>query len=116
MLEHELYEKVGARVRAAREAARLTQEELGRRIGLTRASVTNIEKARQNVQLHTLYDIARVLDVPVTALLPSVTEPAGSGVEGVLAGLESDYAPPEQRWIRDVLAHSGSEPDEEENR
>lgn len=116
MLEHELYAKVGARVRAARESARLTQEELGQRIGLTRASVTNIEKARQNVQLHTLYSIARELGVPVTALLPSVEESASSGVEEVLARQAAQYALPEQRWIRDVLAHPASEPDEEDIR
>lgn len=75
--QHEtaLYLRIGERVREAREAAKMTQGELGERIGLTRASVTNIEKARQNVQLHTLYAIARALQVPVVALLPEEAAP-----------------------------------------
>lgn len=69
--EHEvLYTQVGQRVREARDAAGITQGQLGQRIGLTRASVTNIETARQNVQLHTLYAIAGALEVPIGALLP----------------------------------------------
>ena len=65
-----LYLQIGERVKAAREAAGLTQGELSERIAMTRASVTNIEKARQSVQIHTLYTIARELHVPVFALLP----------------------------------------------
>lgn len=65
-----LYLQIGERVKSAREAAHLTQSELGERIALTRASVTNIEKARQSVQIHTLYAIAHELEVPVFALLP----------------------------------------------
>ncbi len=73
--EHnELYARVGQRVREAREAAKMTQGELGERIGLTRASVTNIETARQNVQLHTLYAIADALQVGVNGLLPPTKE------------------------------------------
>ncbi len=77
LTQHEtaLYLQIGERVREAREAAKMTQGELGERIGLTRASVTNIEKARQNVQLHTLYAIARALQVPVVALLPEESAP-----------------------------------------
>jgi transcriptional regulator with XRE-family HTH domain len=67
---HNLYEIVGRRVREARKAAKLTQEELATRVDLTRTSVTNIEKGRQKLLLHTLFDLAAEMKVPVAQLLP----------------------------------------------
>jgi transcriptional regulator with XRE-family HTH domain len=40
-------------------------------LGLSRTSVTNIEKGRQPVQIHSLYMIARLLTVELKDLLPS---------------------------------------------
>ena len=65
-----LYEAVGRRVREARKAAKLTQESLASRVSLTRTSVTNIEKGRQKLLLHTLFDLASVMKVPVNQLIP----------------------------------------------
>lgn len=48
----------------------MTQEELGRQVGLTRTSITNIERGRQRVQVHTLYAIAGALRVQPAELLP----------------------------------------------
>jgi transcriptional regulator with XRE-family HTH domain len=66
----EIYIQVGYRIRQARKAARLTQEKLAKRVSLTRTSVTNIEKGRQKLLVHTLADLARELDIPVAKLLP----------------------------------------------
>ena len=52
------YKAVGQLVRAARDKAGLTQNALASRLGLTRTSVTNIEKGRQKVLLHTFCDLA----------------------------------------------------------
>jgi transcriptional regulator with XRE-family HTH domain len=43
-------------------------------LGLSRTSITNIERGRQPIQLHTLYKIAEVLGVEPTALLPGVSD------------------------------------------
>ena len=40
---------------------------------LSRTSVTNIERGRQPVQLHTLYKIAEILATEPTALLPGTS-------------------------------------------
>lgn len=50
----------------------MTQEELGRRIGLSRPSVANIERGRQNVALHQIFAIAEALQVQPETLLPPV--------------------------------------------
>jgi transcriptional regulator with XRE-family HTH domain len=41
---------------------------------LSRTSITNIERGRQPVQLHTLYKIAALLDAEPTALLPGASQ------------------------------------------
>lgn len=106
--QHAIYEQIGQRVRDARDAARLTQGELGERIGLTRASVTNIETARQNVQLHTLYAIAHALEVPVAALLPSLeTAPraASPRVQHAIKNLK-DLKPSERQILEEMLSNA----------
>jgi transcriptional regulator with XRE-family HTH domain len=66
------YVEVGHRVRSARERAGLTQDALAERVALSRTSVTNIERGRQRVLLHTLWDIAAVLGVEPVTLIPKV--------------------------------------------
>ncbi len=67
------YEEFGQRVRTARLALGLNQEELGHQVGLERSSISNVEKGRQRVQLHMLLEFATALDVPATQLLPDNT-------------------------------------------
>ena len=61
----------GSRVRELRENRSVTQEELARRVQLSRASITNIEKGRQRVLLHQLVNIADALDAKPSELMPS---------------------------------------------
>lgn len=65
-----LYADVGRRIRDARLRQNLTQDALASAISLTRTSITNIEKGRQKILLHTLFDVAGVLGVEPTSLLP----------------------------------------------
>ncbi|QKW23978.1 helix-turn-helix transcriptional regulator [Kitasatospora sp. NA04385] len=62
--------EVGRRVKAARLQANLTQELLAREIGVTRASVTNIEKGVQAPPPYRLVRIATALSVEPAELLP----------------------------------------------
>lgn len=54
----------------------MTQAELSARIGLSRASVANIESGRQAVLLHQFLALASALSTPPLNLLPTA-EPAG---------------------------------------
>jgi DNA-binding XRE family transcriptional regulator len=65
----DFYAAVGQRIAKAR-AGRLTQEALAKKAALTRTSIVNIEKGRQQVLLHTLVDIAQALRLPVAELIP----------------------------------------------
>lgn len=92
----EFYRNVGARVRIARKG-KMTQEELGSRIGLSRTSVTNLEKGRQRIPLHILVHIANLLDVAVDSLIPE--QSLAESVDSLIGSLPSSN----KKWIKAVM-------------
>jgi transcriptional regulator with XRE-family HTH domain len=48
----------------------MSQEEFAKAVGLSRTSITNIERGRQPVSLHTLYSMADILGIEAVDLLP----------------------------------------------
>jgi transcriptional regulator with XRE-family HTH domain len=77
-MEDSLYRLFGNRVRELREEKKVTQEELGRRVELSRTSITNIEKGRQRVLLHQMVEIASALDASPRDLMPGKQEVASN--------------------------------------
>jgi transcriptional regulator with XRE-family HTH domain len=76
MNDHDaFYKQLGERIRAKRLERGLSQEGLAKAIGLKRPSMSNIEKGRQNILLHTFCDIAETLDTNANALLPERLRP-----------------------------------------
>ncbi len=69
------YKKIGENIRAKRKELGLSQEGLAQAIGLKRPSMSNIEKGRQNILLHTFCDIAETLNSTASALLPERPSP-----------------------------------------
>lgn len=69
-----VYQHVGSRVRTRRTHLGLSQGELADRVNLQRTSITNLEKGRQKIPLHVLYNVAEALDVDINTLLPSRAE------------------------------------------
>ncbi len=70
---------VGRNVRLQRIAAGLTQEELGRRIGVTYQQVQKYEKGTNRIGVSRLSRIAGVLEVPILLLFEGVAAlPAGA--------------------------------------
>ena len=69
--------QVGENIRAKRKERGLSQEGLAKAIGLKRPSMSNIEKGRQNILLHTFCDIVETLGTTTDALFPqrSIPEP-----------------------------------------
>ena len=60
---------LGVRDARKRRKPKMTQDGLAKMVGLTRTSITNVEKGRQKFLLHTLTDIARVLQVEPASLM-----------------------------------------------
>jgi DNA-binding XRE family transcriptional regulator len=69
-----LYKQVGSLIASHRRMRKYTQAALAVTLGLSRASIANIERGEQTVQLHSLFQIADLLDVPPTSLLPENTD------------------------------------------
>ena len=72
----DLYRELGRKIRQARErfGEKLSQEALAQRLGLSRASMVNIEAGRQRAPLHLLWQIAELLGADLTMLIPSREE------------------------------------------
>jgi transcriptional regulator with XRE-family HTH domain len=69
--EKAFYRAFGRMLSEIRRRKRISQEMLADELGLSRTSITNIEKGRQPVQLYSLYVMARLLGTDVRELLPS---------------------------------------------
>ena len=96
------YEEVGRRIRDARlqRKPKLTQLGLANLVSLTRTSITNVEKGRQKILLHTLADIANALHVQPASLLPA----DGAEAEQRLDDALKDMSRPEKVWIKSVVS------------
>jgi transcriptional regulator with XRE-family HTH domain len=66
----DLYRELGRKLRQAREAQGLSQEKLARQLGVSRASVVNIEAGRQRAPLHLLWQFSDALGTDLTLLIP----------------------------------------------
>jgi len=64
-----LGQQIGLRVKLARKAQNLTQEEVSARIGKTVETVSNIERGKTLPGLLTLYELAQTLRVPLPELI-----------------------------------------------
>jgi transcriptional regulator with XRE-family HTH domain len=69
----EIYRLIGIRIRESRIKRHIKQSTLAEIVALTRTSITNIEKGRQKLPIHTLYVLANALGVPPKDLLPEET-------------------------------------------
>ncbi|WP_074962715.1 helix-turn-helix domain-containing protein [Jannaschia rubra] len=57
------YAQIGSKISAARRSAGLTQTAVAEAVGVSRASLANIEAGRQQVFVHHLVKIARALEI-----------------------------------------------------
>ncbi len=100
-----LYGQFGRLVRGHRQRLGLRQDQLAERVGLSRTSITNIERGRQKVLLHQVFLLAESLEISPEALLPSV------GMAEVSPRIEQKLAEhlrgAEKEWARRIVV-SGS--------
>jgi len=95
-----LYHEVGQNIKVWREQRGLTQEALASQVSLTRTSITNIEKGRQKLLLHTLIDIATALGTHPASLLPRLAGKAQDDLDTKLDGLPVHT----KDWIKTTVA------------
>ncbi len=64
-----IYQLFGARVRQIRDALGMTQDELRKKVGLTRTSIANIEAGRQRVLLADVQKFSNAFNVNPSRLM-----------------------------------------------
>jgi len=74
---------VGARIRLRRTLMGMSQERLGEALGLTFQQVQKYERGVNRVGASRLFDLSRVLDVPISFFFDDMPEP--------LAGTQGSY-------------------------
>jgi transcriptional regulator with XRE-family HTH domain len=65
-----IYKTIGGIIRQRRRRLELPQAKLARLLGISRATLANIETGRQRVLVHHLYAFAQALDMKPSELLP----------------------------------------------
>ena len=93
------YAQLGIRIKGAREERGLTQDALGDSVGLSRTSITNVEKGKQKVLLHTFVNIANTLKVNPESLLPKTQLSSDGELDQIL----NEHSTEEQTWIKAVI-------------
>lgn len=100
-----VYRLLGQLVRARREALQITQDDLARRVGIGRTSISNIEKGRQRIPVHVLFALADALGVEMANLLPARGLVLPSATIQV-HGMKKAAPPATERFIASVLSRS----------
>ncbi len=96
------YIAFGEAMALRRDKLKMTQAELASRVGLSRASIANIERGRQSVLLHHACDIAAALGLSqVGDLLPVVSKPS---LEDQVLALSETVSPKAKAQISDLIA------------
>jgi len=88
---------VGSRVRLRRTLLGMSQERLGNAIGLTFQQVQKYERGANRIGASRLFDLSRVLDVPVSFFFddinPTVVASVAEGVPGLNEQAAAAYEP-----------------------
>jgi len=69
-IEVGLYEYIGFRVSVLRKENKITQEKLGKELGLSRVSVINFERGRHGIMIKHLAKICELLNCKSSDILP----------------------------------------------
>jgi len=87
--------QVGSRVRLRRMLIGMSQERLGELLGLTFQQVQKYEKGVNRIGAGRLFDVARILGVPIDYFYENVSSQLGSG----RGFSESDDSPPVMEFV-----------------
>jgi transcriptional regulator with XRE-family HTH domain len=85
---------VGSRVRLRRTLLGMSQEKLGEAIGLTFQQVQKYERGANRIGASRLYDLSRVLDVPVSFFFDDINPEAAAAALGAAGEDENEELAP----------------------
>ena len=94
---------IGARIKAARERAGLTQEDLAAELDMSPTHISVLERGRKAPKLETLVNIANTLHVSTDMLLQDVVVCATDGLASELSVAITRLAPKEHERILNAI-------------
>ncbi|HBN22620.1 MAG TPA: hypothetical protein DD412_05220 [Holosporales bacterium] len=117
MNENIIYEKLGANIKKHRKSRDMTQNDLAKRVGLTRGSIANIESGSQRVLVHQLYIFSKYLETTPGNLLPEYIEEETENIKDIqiqLGGTENHVIPKDEgnkvlSWISEMVGKAAHE-------
>ena len=66
------YTEIGSLIRQARIQSKISQQLFSQQLGISRASVVNIEKGKQRPSIHLLFEISFITGVDFNSLIPHI--------------------------------------------
>ena len=94
---------IGARIKAARERAGMTQEDLAAALDMSPTHISVIERGVKSPKLETFVNIANALNVSSDMLLQDVVHHASDGVASQLSVSISRLSPKEQERVLNAV-------------
>lgn len=95
--------KIGRRIKAAREAKKMTQEQLAELVDLSPMHMSVLERGHKPPKLETLVTIANALDVSADNLLQDVVKRSSETIPSEISDLVSTLPHAEQNRILNAL-------------
>ena len=98
------YAELGQRIRKYRQAAHMTQEQLGEKIDMATSNISHIERATTQVSLPSLVKIANALGVSLDQLVcDSLSVMSSACLDKDIAELLGSCTPKEKKIIRNII-------------
>ena len=109
------YSVIGSRIKQARLAKNMTQEDLADQIDISVAFLSRVERGNSHINLKRLNQLCGLLDVSEGYILNGVSSKSTNYLNKEFADLLRDCSPETQRLIYDVAKTiAETETDEEE--
>ena len=108
------YSVIGKRLKQARLAKNMTQEELAEKIDISVAFLSRVERGNSHINLKRLSQVCNLLDVSEGYILNGVSNTATNYLDKEFSELLKSCSPEKQRLIYNiaqVIAESDSEDD-----
>ena len=103
MSDMELYRRLGREVAKRRQELGLTQSDVAEKLGLSRASLANLENGRQRIMVHQLFALVNALKLKsILDLVPETWVPPGPLPEIKVS--DSTLNPQQQADVENVIA------------
>jgi len=107
MASEAIYKAFGKAVATRRRTLGWTQSDLAGRVGMSRASVANIECGRQSVLLHHVYALASALDcTKVADLLPAPPRTSNQEDSDMFVLSDEGVTPTGKSQIRSLIENA----------